>query len=74
MKRVDGLDDALGVHLFDLLRPPSDILGFIGKFTDILVNLLVIDHNICNILPCNNLTRLPIFFRGSSFRGITRSR
>ncbi len=24
------------------------------------------------ILPCNNLTRLPIFFGGSSNRGITR--
>ena len=38
----------------------------------ISANLLVIDQFICNILPCNNLTRLPIFFRGSSFRGITR--
>ena len=32
------------------------------------------DHLICNILPCNNLTRPPIFFRGSFFRGITRSK
>ena len=34
----------------------TNILEFISKFTNILVNLLVIDHSICNILPCNNLT------------------
>ena len=52
----------------------ADILEFISKFTSILVNSLVIDQFICNILPWNNLTRLPIFFRGSSDRGSTRSR
>ncbi len=34
----------------------TDILEFVSKFTNVLVNLLVIDHSICNILPCNNLT------------------
>jgi hypothetical protein len=52
----------------------TGILEFISKFTNILVNLLVIDQFICNNLPCNNLTRLPIFFRGSSDRGNTRFR
>ncbi len=50
----------------------TDILEFISKFTNILVNSLVIDLFICNIVPCNNLTRLPIFFRDPFFRGITR--
>ena len=50
----------------------TNILEFISKFTNILVNSLVIDLFICNIVPCNNLTRLPIFFRDSFFRGITR--
>ena len=52
----------------------TNILEFISKFTNILVNLLVIDHSVCNILPWNNLTRLVIFFGGSSDRGSTRSR
>ncbi len=52
----------------------TDILEFMSKFTDVLVNPLAIDLFIRNIVPCNNLTRLPIFFRDPFFRGITRFR
>ena len=47
---------------------------YMQLYSRILVNLLVNDQFICNILPCDNLTRLPIFFGGSFFRGITRFR
>ncbi len=60
--------------------PHGPPIGVPSRYV-LLVNLLIVwDWFVRNWLlyfhnlPCNNLTRLPIFFRGSSNRGITRSR
>ncbi len=41
----------------------TDVLEFVSRFTNILVNLLVIDHSICNVLPCNISSTMLAFHR-----------
>ena len=51
----------------------AGILELVSKLTDVLVSLLVIYYALLVIFfHADNLARLPFFFGGSSFRGITR--